>query len=77
MLSGKLFQVGMTEKKNENLTVSTLPNFGIIFFECEALVVPKAAIEEYSRGFQASGYTLAFFCEAGDSITSILDTYSK
>ena len=46
MLSGKLFQMGMTEKKNENLTASTLPNLGIIFFECEALVVLKAAIEK-------------------------------
>ena len=39
IFSGKLFQVGMIEKKKENLTTSTLPNFGIIFFELEFLVL--------------------------------------
>ena len=39
-LSGKLFQMGMIEKKNENL------NFGINFIECEALVVLKAAFKK-------------------------------
>ena len=46
MLSGKLFQIGMIEKKNDNLTASTLPNFGIIYSECEALVGLEAAIEK-------------------------------
>ena len=46
MLSGKLFQTGMMEKKNENLTESTLPNFGIIFFECDPLVILKGANEK-------------------------------
>ena len=54
MLSGKLFQMGMMEKKNENLTASTLPNFGIIFFECDPLVILKAANEKKSRGFKAT-----------------------
>ena len=56
MLSGKLFQMGMMEKKNENLTASTLPNFGIIFFECDPLVILKAANEKKSRGFQATWF---------------------
>ena len=56
MLSGKLFQMGMMEKKNENLTASNLPNFGIIFFECDPLVILKAANVKKSRGFKATWF---------------------
>ena len=45
--------MGMMEKKNENLTASTLPNFGIIFFECDPLVILKAAHEKKVKEFQS------------------------
>ena len=48
--------MGMTEKKNENLTASTLPNFGIIFFEY--LIITYNVLSSYIKLYKLRTFYL-------------------